>query len=108
MAEFRLSRLSRVDDVFWSNVDDRPGVYLFYKTIRGPVRYVGRSDTSLYNRLRNRPYKYFKYKHTDRDIEAYDWERKSFHDYLDTIENVNHPAKPLGLKNRIRCQFCDW
>ena len=108
MARYRLSGLRRVDAIYWHDVRNVPGVYLFYMTKGGPVRYVGRSDRNLYGRINGRSYRYYKYKHTGSDIEAYDWECKYLHDHWDTIDNINHPATPRGLKNRIACEFCDW
>ena len=108
MAEHRLSRRRRVDEIFWSDVNNRPGVYLFFKTINGPPRSVGRSDTDLYRRVSGRPYRYYQYKHTNDDIDAYEWECEYYHRYFKSIknENINHPAKPSGLKGSVVCPVC--
>jgi hypothetical protein len=95
--------------VFHRDVAHEPGVYIFYRTFNGPERYVGRTDTSLFNRIRGRNYRYYKYKHCDSDIEAYDWECKYWHDFQDTIDNSfinggNHPAKPVDTN--IYCTEC--
>lgn len=105
MAWDRLSGLHRIDELVWDNIEDEPGVYLFYRTINGPCRYVGRSDTSLRQRIARRPYKYFQYKHTYDEGDAYYWECEYFHRYRTTIENVNHPAKPWGYSD-IECHIC--
>ena len=85
-------------------LEDRPGVYLLYKSVNGPVRYVGRSDTSLRSRLKwhrtNNEYKYYRFKHCSLK-EAYEWECKYWHKYKDTIDNSSdkygiHPASPNG------------
>lgn len=104
MATKRLSGLRRLDDVStrW-DVSDYPGVYLFYETQNGPLRYVGRSDTSLLNRIRGRGYRYYKYKHCSRS-EAFYWECRYWH-YWNPLDNKNHPAEPSGT-TRIHCAFC--
>jgi hypothetical protein len=94
MAWGRLSGYRRIDELDEHDVEDEPGVYLFYRRIDGPVRYVGRSDTSLYGRIRYRDYVYYRYKHCADEEEAYHWECMYFHHHRDTIDNRNHPAKP--------------
>jgi excinuclease UvrABC nuclease subunit len=94
MAWGKLSGLRRIDEIYWHDVENEPGVYLFYRTINGPPRYVGRSDTSLRNRISRRDYLYYKYKHCQNVAEAYHWECEYFHIFETTIENLNHPAKP--------------
>lgn len=96
MARERLSKFYRIDELYLVDVEDEPGVYLFYKTLGGPVRYVGRADTMLRRRIAGRGYTYFKYKNTDDEIEAYRWECAYYHRHIDTIENSNHPARPWG------------
>lgn len=106
----RLSGMRYLDEVYFhEDVDHEPGVYIFYKTNTAPPRYVGRADTSLYNRIRERNYRYYKCKHCDTDIDAYHWECKYWHDYQDTIDNSyakggNHPAKPTGIDTY--CRIC--
>ena len=107
MARGKLSGLRRIDQIIWHGVGHEPGVYLFYKTQNGPCRYVGRSDTSLRNRIAGRDYRYYQYKHTDDDIEAYNWECKYFHKFEGTLDNRNHPAKPSNLwYYDLRCPVC--
>lgn len=105
MARERLSGLRRIDELSWQDVEDEPGVYLFYKTINGPCRYVGRADTSLRRRIAGRQYTYYRYKHTDDEVEAYYWECVYFHRFGDTIDNKNHPARPLG-EYSLECPVC--
>ena len=104
MARDRLSRYRRIDEINWHPVEHEPGVYLFYRSIDGPVRYVGRSDASLYNRIRGREYLYYRYKHCPDHEDAYYWECQYYHRYADTIENRNHPAKPWY--SNITCPVC--
>ena len=73
MARQRLSGKRRVDEISWDDIGDEPGVYLFYLAVNGRPRYVGRSDTSLRTRIAGRDYRYYRYKHTDGDVEAYEW-----------------------------------
>ena len=108
MAQYRLSRRRRVDEIIWSDVGRDPGVYIFFQTKDGPARYVGRADTDLYRRITGRPYRYYQYKHTLDDIAAYEWECTYYHRFYDTIRtnNVNHPAKPRGLRGLVECPIC--
>ena len=105
MAWDRLSSYHRVDEIYDHDVEDEPRVYQFFKTISGPVRYVGRSGSSLYNRIRGREYVYYRYKHCYDDEEAYYWECEYYHRYEDTIDNWNHPAKPSYSNSQ--CHICD-
>lgn len=105
MAWDRLSGLHRIDELYEESVEDEPGVYLFYRTREGPVRYVGRADTSLRRRIAGRPYTYFRYKHADDEVEAYYWECRYFHQFRDTIENERHPRKPDGYYD-LECPIC--
>ncbi len=96
MAEYRLSGYYRIDELYESDVEELPGVYLFYRTMGGPVRYVGRLGTSLRRRITGRPYRYYRCKYTYDEAEAYYWECRYYHQCEDTIDNINHPAKPSG------------
>ncbi|KAF5424776.1 MAG: hypothetical protein C5S44_01090 [Candidatus Methanocomedens sp.] len=105
MANSRLSRLRRVDELYdHEDVINGPGVYLFYKTYNGPVRYVGRSDSNLYSRIRGRNYTYYKFKHIRSPKKAYEWECHYYHKFYDTIENMNHPACPPS--SGLCCHMC--
>ena len=96
-----------IDDL---KVDHGAGVYILYLTRNGPPRYVGRSDKSLYNRLKDeKDFKYYRIKQCRNKIEAYKWECKYWHKYQNSIENSykrrrNHPAKPARLN--VRCPVC--
>jgi hypothetical protein len=108
MADIRLSRLHRIDEI-GDEIRHSPGVYLFYETNGGPVRYVGRSDSSLLNRIANRDYRYFKCKHCSSAIQAYIEECDYWHKHQNTIDNSaanggNHPARSEG-SNR-KCPVC--
>ncbi len=105
MAEYRISGLRRIDELSWHDIEDRPGVYLFYRTEGGPCRYVGRSDTSLRQRIAGRPYRYYRFKYCDDELEAYHWECEYYHRFIDTIDNFNHPAKPWGYLD-LECHVC--
>ncbi len=105
MTQYRLSGLRRVDELKWHDVEPEPGVYILFKTLTGPPRYVGRADTSLRRRLRRRSYRYYRYKHTDDEIEAYEWECKYFHRFKKKIRNAVHPARP-ALEYDLECRIC--
>ncbi len=103
MSTNRLSGMRYRDEVYFhEDVGSHPGAYVFYKTISGPPRYVGRSDGNLYGRIRGRYYKYYRYRYCKTDKTAYYWECRYWHRYQDTIDNSfanggNHPAKPAYL-----------
>ena len=75
------------------------------------VKYVGRSDTNLKQRLiqhlsDEKKYPFFKYHVAQTIKEAYLWECKNFHDFggEEYLDNKVHPAKPEGLKDT--CPYC--
>lgn len=108
MAPDRLGGLHRIDELYLEPIEDEPGMYVFYRTRGGPVRYVGRSDTSLRHRIARRPYTYFRYKHTYDDEDAYYWECVYWHRYIETIDNCyTHPARPAGYYD-LECPICDY
>jgi hypothetical protein len=100
-------------DVNYDNdVKNRKGVYILYKTISGPPRYVGRSDTGLKTRLNDHnsegKYKYYSFKNCSLK-DAYIWECRYWHKYQNTIDNSllkggKHPATPTD-KN-WGCPIC--
>lgn len=110
MPNFKLGGLRRIDELIDDDtIQHQPGVYLLYRTYDGPVRYVGRSDNSLINRIYGREYVYYQYKHCSSPTQAYYWECRYWHEYQDTIENSaynrgKHPSRPEG-SNR-RCRYC--
>lgn len=83
----RLSGYRRIDEIYDHDVEGEPGVYLLSRTRSGPIRYVGRSDSSLYNRIRGRDYLYYRYKHCYNEEDAYHWECIYYHRHIDTIDN---------------------
>ena len=100
-----LSGIRKLSDVSYDDsIKNRPGVYILFRTMNGPERYVGRSDTSLKNRLithkSKNDYKYYRFKNCSLK-EVYEWECKYWHKYQDTIDNSysnggSHPAAPNG------------
>ncbi len=108
-----LSVIRKLLDVSYDKrIKDSPGVYVLFRTIDGPERYVGRSDTSLRNRLithrNNNNYKYYRFKNCSLK-DTYIWECKYWHKFQDTIDNSqanggSHPAAPNG-KNWY-CPIC--
>ena len=91
-----------------------PGVYILYKTKTGPPRYVGRSDGSLYERLKqhlNEPYKYYRFKQCTTKKDAFEWECKYWHKFQDSIDNSevnwgNHPARPKNTSYYCPVKGC--
>jgi hypothetical protein len=107
----RLSGRRRVDEVSWHyDVSDEPGVYVFFQTYNGPPRYVGRSGSRLFSRIRSREYIYYAFKCCRSDYDAYKWECIYWHNHQDTLDNSslnggNHPARPRGSNHR--CPVCE-
>ncbi|OLS25046.1 MAG: hypothetical protein HeimC3_16760 [Candidatus Heimdallarchaeota archaeon LC_3] len=102
-----MRRLRRVSH--HKNTKREPGVYLLYKRKDGPVRYVGRSDTNLKRRLKNRMYARYHFQNTKSETEAYLLECILWHKYQSTIDNSkynggNHPAKPYNMY--LSCPIC--
>ncbi len=105
-------KLSNIGDDY--DVLYEPGVYIIFVTISGPPRYVGRSDKSLYTRLRRHlnegHYKYYKFKQCTTVKDVYTWECKYWHKYQETIKNSFenwgiHPARPNNTN--LRCPVCN-
>lgn len=105
MAWYRLSGLHSIDKLNWKNIENKPGVYLFYRVWNGPCSYIGRSGSNLRQQITGHPYNYFRYKHTYSEKGAYYWECEYYHRYIDTIDNINHPAKPPGYPDS-KCHVC--
>lgn len=104
---WRLGRVWHIDDLVYDvRLGREPGVYLFYRTYVGPPRYVGRSDTDLHRRMRNRPYVYYQFKPCASPADAYRWECLYYHRYYDTLDNRIHPARPAA--ERAICPICQW
>lgn len=93
-------------------VDDKPGVYVLGDDENGfEPKYVGRSDTSLKNRLitHNHLYNhsYFIFKYVDDEKEAFFTEAKWWHDCKDNgmdLDNKIHPDAPNG--SLLECPYC--
>ncbi len=108
MARDRLSGFRDLDDISFHDVEDEPGVYIFFDEKDGEPVYVGRSDTSLFRRMEKRGYRYYRYKHCDTPEEAWIWECEYYHKHKDILENINHPARPAGVGD-VPCPICgDW
>lgn len=77
-----------------------PGVYTLRRTPDGPVRYVGRSDVDLAERLRRHAreaeYSYFEFEYAPSARAAFEAECALFHRHESTLENAIHPARPPG------------
>ncbi len=71
----------------------RPGVYRLVHTRGGPVRYVGRSDSSVRKRLlrhaRDGIYDYFYVEHKRTPIEAFSRECSLFHYHISNIDTAD-------------------
>jgi hypothetical protein len=105
----RLTGRRRVDEIYWHDVYDTPGVYVLYKTINGPPKYVGRSGSRVYSRLRGREYTYYQFKPCWSDYDAYKWECRYWHNHQETLDNArrnagHHPACPRGVAHY--CPVC--
>jgi tetratricopeptide (TPR) repeat protein len=85
------------------DVEPKPGVYLFFHAVDGPVVYVGRSG-NLRERIRNRGYAYYTFMHCATLYEAYWHECALFHTYWTTLDNRIHPAKLREGEND--CPVC--
>ena len=92
------------------SISERPGVYVLYESTptHGPriARYVGRSDTSLRERLMDHKgqYSVFFVRYADTPDEAFRFECEFYHRYIDTIENKIHPDRPD--KSSAICPIC--
>lgn len=100
--------------------DHRKGNYAFgYLNERGVfiVRYVGRSDSNLKDRIKHGiadmkkdktlRYERFKFSYADTAIEAYEKECRNYHDFGGPnkwLVNEDHPDKPDGYKGK--CPVC--
>ncbi len=106
----KLSPRRRIDEIHNHNdVRCEPGVYILYKTIDGPPRYVGRSDSNIIERLeKHDDYVYYQYKNCSIE-DAYYWECRYWHKYQDDLDNSIknggiHPDEPDGID--IPCHVC--
>ena len=101
--------------------ENRKGNYAFgYLDERGVfiVRYVGRSDTDLRERIKHGitdmeidntcKYERFKFSYAKNEKEAYEKECKNYHDFggpEGRLVNKNHPDKPEGYIGS--CPVCE-
>ena len=73
------------------------------------VRYVGRSDDDLKQRLKKQveEYKRFKFSYATSSKEAFKKECKNYHDSgeSENLDNTNHPDRPDD--SDWECPFCD-
>ena len=83
-----------------------------YKNNNGTfiVKYVGRSDTDLNDRIKHGigTYKLYKYSLAKNVKEAYEKECKNYHDFggmEGKLDNDIHPAKPNNKD--YECPYCD-
>lgn len=96
----------------------RPGAYMLTRgrtASAWPVQYVGRSDSSLLNRLMSHAddgvYAEFRCSHASSDTEAFQLECQMYHDYggdRGILDNEIHPDRPNGLAALLysKCPGC--
>ena len=93
-----------------SSISDRPGAYVLYEIPhihgRRVARYVGRSDTSLRDRLMDHrgQYSVFFVRYADTPDKAFRFECEFYHRHIDTIKNKIHPDRPDG--SDAVCPIC--
>lgn len=86
------------------------GNYILYDN-KYALRYVGRSDTDLQERLLDHvgeyPYRYFKFWYANSKEEAYYIECEQYHrnENSKKFRNEDHPARPDGMES-LRCPIC--
>ena len=109
--------MGRSYELTYDNINDnieigRIGNYAFgylNDVGRFVVRYVGRSDTDLNDRIKHGirdmkadptlRYERFKFSYADSALEAYEKECRNYHDFggdEGLLKNDDHPAKPHG------------
>lgn len=73
------------------------------------VRYIGRSDTNVHDRLLDHlnEYTHFKFSYAESSEEAFLKECKNFHDFggCCQLDNKEHPQRPKG--ENWECPRCD-
>ncbi len=90
-----------------TDVEHKPGMYLFLNAINGPVLYVGGADRSLRRRMMNRAYTYYTFIHCDIVHKAYWLECRHYHDFRPR-DNKIHPATPKGFNLVSLCSICGY
>jgi excinuclease UvrABC nuclease subunit len=102
----KLSEVRRLKELGnHADVKDKPGVYLFLNSLGGSVLYVGRSDKSLKQRIKNRGYEYYSYMHCDTSHEAFVLECILYHEH-EPQDNIFHPFAPKRFKSVSFCPKC--
>jgi hypothetical protein len=105
---YQYSEVRRLEEVpHHSDVQDKPGIYLFLNAFNGPVVYVGRSDTSLRRRISKRNYTYYIFIHCNTIHEAY-WLECHFYHLFPKLENYIHPRIPKGFNLISDCPECGY
>lgn len=118
--------MGRSYELTYDNINDnieigRIGNYAFgylNDVGRFVVRYVGRSDTDLNDRIKHGirdmeadltlRYERFKFSYADSALEAYEKECRNYHDFggdEGLLKNEDHPAKPKGYRGV--CPVCN-
>jgi len=73
------------------------------------VKYVGKSDTDVNERLKDwvKKYKRFKYSYASSPKEAFEKECRNFHDFggIPSLDNKKHPDRPANTD--WKCPACD-
>jgi hypothetical protein len=76
------------------------------------IQYVGRSDTSLNERLKahlGEGYTHFRFSHVSDTAAAYRKECQLYHHFHDDgkrLDNEIHPDKPTGAPRSLSCPVC--
>jgi hypothetical protein len=75
------------------------------------VKYVGRSDTNLNQRLKTHieeGYAYFEFAYSDNPVSAYEKECADYHAFKEThgLDNKIHPDKPENAPASLKCPIC--
>ncbi len=77
------------------------GVYKLRRSRGGPIRYVGRSDTDVQDRLldhvRRGEYRFFTVEHKRTTKKAWLREAHLYHFHRENLDNQRHPPPPNGM-----------
>lgn len=88
----------------------RPGVYMIGNNEKGfDIKYIGRSDKCLQNRLATHnllyKYDYFVFRYAKDPAHAYQLECQLWHSLPDReLRNAIHPASPKN--SQLECPYC--
>jgi hypothetical protein len=104
------------EEVINTNVKETIGNYaigVLYKETFA-VKYVGRSDTNLNQRLKDyigkEGYTHFMFSYAVNTIQAYEKECRNYHDFIDAgfrLDNKIHPDKPENHPDWLKCPRCN-